>query len=140
MDRPRVLVGDVGGTNTRLAWADAGRPHAIRHFRNADADGLAEIVAAFVGAGPAPAQIRLAVAAPVTADGASLTNLDWRIEPAVLAAELGAREVRLLNDFEALGHALPGLRAGDLSAIGGGRALDDAPALVLGPGTGFGAS
>jgi glucokinase len=46
--------------------------------------------------------------------------------------------VYLLNDFEALAWSLPRLSASDLVPLHAGKAVVDAPRVVLGPGTGFG--
>jgi glucokinase len=68
-----------------------------------------------------------------------MTNLDWRITEAGLTDALGGAPARLINDFEALAHALPALGGGDLmplgrtpSAVAGGNMA------VMGAGTGFG--
>jgi glucokinase len=45
---------------------------------------------------------------------------------------------RLLNDFEAVAHALPLLGSADLTKIGGGAGERISPMAVLGPGTGLG--
>ena len=44
----RVLCGDIGGTNTRLAIEDNGHRVAVERVINADHHGLVDIVAAFM--------------------------------------------------------------------------------------------
>jgi glucokinase len=47
-------------------------------------------------------------------------------------------QLRVINDFEAIAHALPQLRPADLATVGGGEAEMGAPVVVIGPGTGLG--
>jgi glucokinase len=48
--------------------------------------------------------------------------------------------VRVLNDFEALAHAVPALGAGELCPVGGAAGAPGAAMAVIGPGTGLGVS
>jgi glucokinase len=82
----------------------------------------------------------IAGAGPVIDGGIELTNCPWTIDAKELAAALDLSACRLLNDFEALAFSLPLLGPADCVPLGGDRALPDAPRLVLGPGTGFGAA
>jgi glucokinase len=80
----------------------------------------------------------LALAGPVVDGTVQLTNADWQVSAAALAARFGFARVRLVNDFLVQAHALPHLAGAELVPIGGGRAVPEAPMLVLGPGTGLG--
>jgi len=60
------------------------------------------------------------------------------IDARELCAEFELPKVDLVNDFEATALSLPHLTAADLYALGGARAVPDAPMAVLGPGTGLG--
>jgi glucokinase len=141
------LVADIGGTNARFGWVDTpGAP--VRHVRTlptAGHAGPAEAAQAYLqalraelgGAWPAPRAAAIAVATSVTGDLISYTNGPWRFSRAALPAALGVRTVRVLNDFEALALALPGLRPGQFRA----HAQPPQPRGVLavvGPGTGLG--
>ncbi len=137
----RALLADIGGTNARFALLEGGRVGPplilpVADFTTAEA----AIAAAITALSPARAIDRavLAIAGPVTAEPVRLTNAAWELRAAALAARFGLRSLRLVNDFEALAHALPHLAAEDLHAIGGGQAAPGAPMLVLGPGTGLG--
>lgn len=77
---------------------------------------------------------------PVLDEPVQMTNADWALSSAAIASRFGIRRVRLVNDFLALAHALPHLGAADVRRIGGGKAVADAPMLVVGPGTGLGAA
>jgi glucokinase len=136
-----VLVCDLGGTNCRLALADPALDRAsVLRLAN---DGFAAFPA-LLGeylrrkGRDRVRRVVVALAAPVSGDRVRLTNRDWHIDKAEVAAATGASEVSFINDFEALGHALERpdiLRHAPLQSP---RApLANAPRLVLGAGTGF---
>ena len=139
----QALIGDIGGTHTRLALCGAGVYREVTVFRNAEHAELAGIIADFLaarGVAAAALDCHLAVAAPVDGQETMLTNLAWRISAPELQARLGLRRVRLVNDFAAVALALAALGAGDCQPLGGGQGDPGAPRLVLGPGTGLGAA
>jgi len=81
----------------------------------------------------------IAIAGPVTATTARLTNRDWEFERADIAAILGGAQVVLINDLAALGSALPVLsedRLLNLKPAGSQRRLNG-QSIVVGAGTGF---
>jgi glucokinase len=140
-----VLVADLGGTNTRVALADGPvlRQGSIRRYRNADHPGLTPLIRAYlhdIAAEPCAA-VCLSVAGPVRDGVAQMTNLDWRLDQAELAQDLGIDRVVLLNDLQAQGYGLASLP--DRAVIPVLRA-PPAPAsasrLVVGLGTGFNAA
>ena len=51
---------------------------------------------------------------------------------------LEVERVDLLNDLEAIAHAVPHLEQGETAEINPGKAVDHAPIAVLAPGTGLG--
>ncbi|MFZ1101542.1 MAG: glucokinase [Hyphomicrobiaceae bacterium] len=85
-----------------------------------------------------PTAAALAVAAPVLGERVEFTNSSWSFELEELRTALGVQKLLVLNDFEALAHALPHLRPSDLHQIGGGTPAERATKVVLGPGTGLG--
>ncbi|MDT8998281.1 glucokinase [Paucibacter sp. APW11] len=142
-----ALVADIGGSNARFGWlADAtSRPSHVQALLVADHAGPAEAVLAYLDglrgltglAAPRPVRMAMAVATAVGGETLELTNSHWRLTPAQLCSELGLRELLLLNDFEALALALPGLRPTQLRCHGA--APDPRGTLaVIGPGTGLG--
>ncbi len=143
MNTRPVLIGDIGGTNTRLAEAVAGRVENVRHYNNAEASGveacLADYLASRGGAEPLQRAV-LAVAGPVEGDVVTLTNRDWKISTAGLRADFAFEQAECINDFVALAYAVPVFIEGDVRIIGSGAPRPDAPALIIGPGTGFGAA
>ena len=138
-----IIVGDIGGTHTRLARVCAGQLEHTTRYMNREMGSLEACLEAFLNATQAldaPLDLRLALAAPIGGDEISLTNLDWHISARAIRARFDCRALTLINDFAALAYAIPAFGEGDLLSVGAGQALDSAPALILGPGTGFGAS
>jgi len=141
----RSIVADIGGTNTRVALAEAGRllPASARHFRNAEYSGLVPVLRDYMeetGCGT-PGGACLAMAGPVHDGKGTLTNLDWTLDTEVLAEATGAPTVSLLNDLQAQGHALGHLPQTSLRVILPGPPPNlEAAQLVVGLGTGFNAA
>lgn len=139
-----VLAGDIGGTKTLLALyrlGPAGELERLRseRFVSADWDDLAQLVRSFQGRGTAPpAAACLAVAGPVEAGQAQLTNLSWKLEEARLQADTAIPRVELVNDFAVLIHGLAHLTPEQQAPIRAGNSVGHAPLLVLGAGTGLG--
>jgi len=137
-----VLVGDVGGSNTRLALAgpEIGVT-ALKHFSNDSYSSLEEVLAAYCEQPDLPilGGCCLAVAGPVFGEAYRLTNRDWHGTARDLQNCLPLAcdgRVDVINDLAALGHALPVLMPGQLSSLRAGR-QQGGQALVAGVGTGF---
>lgn len=136
----RVLVADIGGTNTRIGVAVDGVVDAatVRRFPNAGVAALEvhlhrylqEFNGGFAGG-------CLAVAGVVEDGKVSMSNLDWHIDPPAIAALTGAKDVLLINDLVALGYggAPPGV--GGARQMFGGTDPAKGPRMVVGIGTGF---
>jgi glucokinase len=140
-----ALIGDVGGTNCRLAVTPAtpgARPKisGVRTYPAADFPTFEDAVAAYLkDAGVSVTAAVIAVAGPVSNGAVAMTNHPWRITEKGLAARLGGAKSRLINDFEALAHALPALGPDDLLALGDTPAPPERRTMaVMGAGTGFG--
>jgi glucokinase len=137
-----VLVADVGGTNTRVALA---RGTAIiagttERFRNAEHSGLETVLAEYLSKHRSlPERAAIALAGPVRGTRAEMTNLGWTVQADDLARMTGIRQIALLNDLQAQGHALPHLPADHLRMIRDGQPEGGAR-LVIGLGTGVNAA
>jgi glucokinase len=106
-----------------------------------DHPSLAAAAASFLkGAGsePRPAAAAFAVACPVTGDRIDLTNHPWSFSIRALKRSLRLRELRVVNDFAAVAHAIPALGAKDRVKVGGGAPVPNHPVAIVGPGTGLG--
>ncbi|MEO0991952.1 MAG: glucokinase, partial [Pseudomonadota bacterium] len=66
---PYALVGDIGGTNTRVALASGDKllPDSVRRFQNADHDGLSTVLTRYLSelGNPECRSACVAVAGPV---------------------------------------------------------------------------
>jgi glucokinase len=71
-------------------------------------------------------------------DRVELTNLPWVVDAASLAAGLGVAAVHLLNDLEAVAHAIPLLGPDDLRTLNPGVPQHGGGLAVVAPGTGLG--
>jgi glucokinase len=89
---------------------------------------------------PAPQDVAFGIATAVTGDQVRMTNHHWSFSIDALRKSIGAERLRVLNDFEALAHAVPALTIADRFAVGGGQSLPGAAMAVIGPGTGLGVS
>lgn len=136
-----ALLADIGGTNARFAVVDrTGKLGDAIKFAIEDCRDIDEALASHVlpNLCEQPHAVVFAVAAAIHGDNVALTNGHWRFAPPQLIRQFGFQQVTLLNDFEALSLSLPSLTPGEAEQIGGGEAIDGAPKLVLGPGTGLG--
>lgn len=136
-----ALLADVGGTNARFALYADHRIASVFHYRVGDFPRPADAMKAFLGDVAPDIPTRwavISVAGPVQGDEARLTNGPWRFSAEEIGNDLGLERVLLVNDFTALAHSVPYLEDSDLAPIGGGRAVPDSPAALIGPGTGLG--
>jgi glucokinase len=141
-----TLAADVGGTKTlvELGVLEAHRYHRIHasQFQNADFIGVAQVLEAFLATAPIrPAAIHtacLALAGPITGRRVRLTNLPWDVDADALASQFTIGNVRLVNDFVAVGHGIASLRSSELSCIQAGKPDKRGARGVLGAGTGLG--
>jgi glucokinase len=138
-----LLAGDIGTTTTRLALVSAElgprKFVAEQEFRSGGFKGLQPIVEAFLAtSNERPTYACFDVAGPVIAGRAHVTNLPWDLEEPALCCDLGFDHITLLNDLEAIAHALPHLQSGETAEINTGHAVEHSPMAVLAPGTGLG--
>lgn len=141
-----ILVGDLGGTHTRLALAEvtAGQVKlsSVARFINSEHVDLNAILARFTESNTVagPTRCCLAVAGPTDGHRVQFTNLAWRVETASLIQRFGFVRCRLINDFVAVGWGLNTLSGENLATLQTGQALDGAARVALGAGTGLGVS
>lgn len=145
-----LLAADVGGTHVRIGLvrpdADPGRPlqvSAYRKFACADYASLGDIVEAFLAdaGGERIEEGAIACAGYPLADGSVISvNLPWPVSPHAIRTRFGFRELRLVNDFEAVAHAAAEIEGSEMLHLSGPASAPPGPTLVAGPGTGFGAA
>ncbi|MCB4820136.1 glucokinase [Roseicella aerolata] len=133
-----MLLADIGGTNARFALLEGESYTPPVNLPLSGFTGIIAAIADFLGGRPPPAAAVLAVAGPVQQNRVTLTNRDWVVDGAEIAAALGIGRVRVVNDFAAFSWSLPHLSGADLHPLGGGTGAPGEPMAVLGPGTGLG--
>ena len=136
----RVVAGDVGGTKTLLRCVDGnGVIVAEERFESGAFPDFEAMLARFLESCPGVIDSAcFAVAGPVLAGRAELTNLRWLIDAARLSQRFAIRSVSLINDFFAIAYGMPFLAENDLQPLNAGRRDRLAPMAVLGAGTGLG--
>jgi glucokinase len=138
-----ILAGDIGGTNTRLAFfegtADRLEPVHIEIFPSSQFSGLTEIIRNFLG--------RHAIAVDSACFGlpgavvngrVETTNLPWHVDSHQLAEDLGFPRIKLINDLLANAHGIALLGESDLVVLNPGVANSTGNRALLSAGTGLG--
>ena len=138
-----TLVGDVGGTRTRLAFAERAGDgwHITGIEERRTAPDILEAVTVFVRAavgGRVSAAAFSGAGAPAADGSIRLTNADVKLDARELAEAAGVARALLVNDFRAIAEAIPHLSSEALRPCGGGQPVPGEPIAVLGPGTGLG--
>jgi glucokinase len=140
----RLLAGDVGGTKTLLQLVDvtpAGRAVVLeRRFESGRYETFDDMLDEFVMLrhdSPIDSAC-FAVAGPVLAGRAEITNLTWVMEAAALASRFGIRRVTLINDFYAVALGVPLLGESDVVTINRGKRDPHGAIGIVGAGTGLG--
>ncbi len=144
-----VLAGDIGGTKVllQLAHVGAGSCRVVeeQRYESSTFSSLSSIVQEFLKLLHHDSAIDAAcfgIAGPVTEAGpyqiAKVTNLPWEIDSAAFAREFNLPKVRLINDFQAVGHGIEALATQDLVLLQEGRTQPRTPRAVIGAGTGLG--
>lgn len=146
-----LLAGDIGGTKTLLGLFDAAparpQPILVRSFGTLDHADLQTMIAEFlnetaVGEARAThggiATACFGVAGPVVDDTVKVTSVPWFVDARLVAAALGIERVALLNDLEALAHAVPVLHESETHVLQDGQARRGGNIGLIAAGTGLG--
>jgi glucokinase len=138
------LIADIGGSNSRFALADPdGRVDRVLAIDNDSVPDLESGIAHDLAqiskwVSTCPRAATLAIAGPTDGEEIALTNRPWRSRRSHLMQRFGFTQLRVLNDFEAVAWAVPGLAASELKPLGKPLPPTDGVKVVLGPGTGLG--
>ena len=141
-----LLAGDVGGTKTLLGLFSRGpeRPVPIdtRQFTTLDFEDLGAMIDEFVSEqGRRRKTIEAAcfgVAGPVRDQVVRLTNVPWHVDAIQVADRFSIGRVRLLNDLEAMSHAVPVFEPDEVAVLQDSDALPTGNGALIAPGTGLG--
>ncbi|MBV4369047.1 glucokinase [Erwinia sp. BNK-24-b] len=136
-----ALVGDVGGTNARLALCEVenGAISQAKTFSTADYDSLEAVIRFYLAEQQQDVTDGcIAIACPITDDWVEMTNHDWAFSTSKMKANLGFEHLEIINDFTAVSMAIPMLSEQDVMQFGGTSPVKDKPVAVYGAGTGLG--
>lgn len=142
-----LVAVDIGGTHARFAHAHVdddggialGEPVTLHTADHASFQTAWEHYRDLAG-GTIPPRVALAIAGPVGGEVIRFTNNPWIIRPALMEAKLGVERWTIVNDFEAVAHAVARAPESQFAHLAG----PDQPLAaegtisVLGPGTGLG--
>lgn len=141
-----ILVGDVGGTNCRLALAERTSSgtielhHSQRYAVN-EYEHFNDVVAAYISAHDIkPKAGSFAFAGPKFDDEIRMTNLNWIVSEEDLRKIFGLESAIVLNDFVAMANGATVISDEDFDVLIPGKVNYSKPVTVLGPGTGLGLS
>jgi len=140
-----MILSDVGGTNIRFARVNGLNSPLkdITRFKCSEFTGIEEAFATYqkmIGCNDMLDAVSIAVAASVNKDHVDLTNNHWAFSKSELRAHLTTNRLLVMNDFtaQALAQSDPTAH-GNLTIIAG-EPKQNAPLLIIGPGTGLGVS
>ena len=120
-----ILAGDIGGTNTRLAFFE-GTPDRLRAvqveiFPSAHFAGPVEIVRKFLETHKQPVEAAcFGLPGAVVNGRVETTNLPWVVDSGHMTAELGLAHVQLINDLYANAHGIALLAESDFVVLNPG--------------------
>jgi glucokinase len=139
-----ILAGDIGATKTILGLfsPEPGPtvPLTEATFPSADYRTLEDMALDFLS------EVKhdtlkaacFGVAGPVKAGCANVTNLEWVLEEEHLSSSLRIRNVKLINDLQAVAAALPLLTSSDIETLNPGVPEKNGIRAIIAPGTGLG--
>ena len=136
-----ALVGDVGGTNARLALCDiaSGEISQAKTYSGLDYPSLEAVIRVYLEEHKVEVKDGcIAIACPITGDWVAMTNHTWAFSIAEMKKNLGFSHLEIINDFTAVSMAIPMLKKEHLIQFGGAEPVEGKPIAVYGAGTGLG--
>jgi glucokinase len=138
-----ILAGDIGGTNTRLAFfegtPDRLQPVHIEIYPSPQFSGLAEIVRKFLGTHPqAVDAVCFGLPGAVVHGRVETTNLPWVVDARQITSDLGLAKIQLINDLFANAHGIALLEESDFVVLNPGIAGSTGNRALISAGTGLG--
>ncbi len=137
-----ALVGDIGGTNARFALVKKGtvKLEFIKVLACADYENFNHAVSHYYQLiKQLPAQIACVSFACPIAENIEMTNNHWQFNVNEMRHRLGLKQFELLNDFTAMAYGMLFIDNDDKVLLQAGSTQhQQAPRLVIGPGTGLG--
>ena len=145
-----IIAADVGGTKTRLIYADVDEPGKVlfeARYVSGEFEAFEPLLETFIhDSGSTTSQVEsltLALPGLVTDSTARLTNLPWVIEKQALKDAYGIKNVSFMNDFQASALGTGQLHKKDQLVLNAGISKDgdlndNATRVAVGAGTGLG--
>ena len=138
-----ILAGDIGGTNTRLAFfegtAEKPVPVVSQIYPSRIHRGLEEILRIFLAEHKQPVDsAAFGIAGPVKDGRCQTPNLPWNVDSASVAQCLGLSSAGLLNDLEANAHGIAVLSPTDFVTLWEGAPGAAGNRALISAGTGLG--
>ena len=137
------LVGDIGGTNTRILLSKDNGEILEKDYFSKDFNSLYDVIDKFFidfNFSEAIDAACFAVAGPVENGSVSVTNLPWFIDTEQLKQHLCTSLVKLINDFYAVALGISNLKKNDIVIIQQGINPVNPDIAIIGAGTGLGAA
>lgn len=143
----RLVTVDIGGTHARFALAEIAdgkvvslsEPVTMKTAEHASFQTAWEAFGDMIDEA-IPQAVAIAIAGPINAEVIKFTNNPWIIRPALIKEKLKVESYTLVNDFEAVGHAVA--QAGPehfVHLCGPDQPLEATGTIsIIGPGTGLG--
>lgn len=141
--RLKILAGDIGGTNARLALfeprSESLVPLAIQVYPSREYDGLKSIIMEFHKTHDHPiGWACLGIAGPVRDGRVETANLAWTVDSRELASVLGVESVSLINDLEANAYGIEILSREEFIVLNEGARGAKGNRALISAGTGLG--
>ncbi len=142
------ICGDIGGTKI-LLWLGQSingkiQMHLEHQYDSSSFTDFSEVLCDFLSKAETvtkkynPIAACFAVAGPIVAQRANLTNLPWLIDSTKISREFSIPSIKLINDFEAAALSIEALLDNDLETLQVGNPKVQSMRVVLGAGTGMG--
>jgi len=137
------LAGDIGGTNTRVAFFQGDPDHlkmaAVKVYPSRGHSGPEEIVRVFLDEFKYPIESAcFGIAGPIRDGRVETPNLPWVVEAKRMASVIGVDSVQLINDLEANAHGIAVLEDSDLVTLAVGAPSSTGNRGLISAGTGLG--
>jgi glucokinase len=138
-----ILVGDIGGTHTRLAILEIVKEHfnflAEETLSSREEPSLESALRKFLSSHSHPiTEACFGVAGPVRQGRCEATNLPWVIDSREIALQLNLPPVGLINDLEASGYGIAALEVKDFEILNQGAPDARGNRAIVSAGTGLG--
>ena len=139
LDKNLLLV-DIGGTNIRYAYSNIGASDFVSENK-AELDSLTNFdnLMSKLLAESNVKNIVFSVAGPKVNNSIKMTNRNFEIDAEAIKQRFNLESCHLLNDWESIGYSMKTFSENDFDNFKEGKPFND-NFLVIGPGTGLGAS